>query len=321
MLVAQTLMTLSLLFISDSPWELGFSQESQPNTFIDLPSLKRALRTENDLREKWKLFLLEELLEQRMEHIRTNQMTKEQTRDFLDIQINMIRAQGFDKEELTTTKARWIDRLLALEESSPEITSSLASLHSIELEELLPAIPLLLEKQPSNARILNADEPVMPHFCHFSEPMEHAAPREKTHSPNTIDAFYELPLSEHEKKLINELIRNMSERSIWGLLFKKREMERLGKRVNHVHPLRFISFILADPKLKHYLKDVSSSSFKWDHFIDGLSKRLKEEASRDNLTRYIPGMAHQLKFDPSRLNAFIRDKDYEGMVKAILNQR
>jgi len=319
MLVTQLLMTLSLLTVSDAPWKVWISQESQDSILMDLPLLKTALADQSDLHEKWKVFLLRELMQQRMAQVPTNQMTTEEIQDSLYTQIDTIRVHGFGQEELSAVKTRWINRLLTLEDASPDIASSLAILYSLEIEDLLPSIALLLEKQPSSIHILNVDEPAAPHFCQLSSSVQHATPPEKT--PSAIDAFYELPLSEHEKKLINELIRNMSEKSIWGLLFKKREMERLGKRVNHVHPMRFISFILADPRLKHYLKDVSTSSFKWDHFIDGLSKRLKEEAAHDNLTPYIAGMAHQLKFDPKRLAAFIQDKDYEGMVKAILAQR
>jgi hypothetical protein len=321
MLVTQLLMSLSLITVSDAPWKVWISQESQAPVLMDLPLLKTALGDQSDLHEKWKVFLLRELMQQRMAQVCANQMEKEEIRDSLYTQIDLIRVHGFAQEELNDVKARWINRLVALEDASPEISSSLAILYSLEMQDLLPCIDLLLQKQPSSIEILNVDEPVTPELCQLSSSAEHATPPEKTQPSSAVDAFYELPLSEHEKKLINELIRNMSERSIWGLLFKKREMERLGKRVNHVHPMRFISFILADPRLKHYLKDVSTSSFKWDHFIDGLSKRLKEEASHDNLTPYIAGMAHQLKFDPKRLAAFIHDKDYEGMVKAILNQR
>lgn len=320
MLVTQLLMMFSLLAPSDAPWGEWISQESKGYFLMDLSPLKTALTGQSDLNEKWKLFLLQELMQKRMNALGKTSMTKEEIHYCFNLQIDSIRVRGFEKEEFNKIKMHWINRLLALEESCSDIASSLSVLYSLEMDDLLPYIPLFFEKEPSTAHLLSSEQPDLL-FCPVATPTQYVTPPEKSQSPSNIDAFYELPLSEHEKRLINELIRNMSERSIWGLLFKKREMERLGKRVNHVHPMRFISFILADPRLKHYLKDVSTSSFKWDHFIDGLSKRLKEEAARDNLTRYIPGMAHQLKFDPARLSAFIKDKDYEGMVKAILNQR
>jgi hypothetical protein len=113
-------------------------------------------------------------------------------------------------------------------------------------------------------------------------------------------------------------MKTIGEKNVWGLLFKKKEVEKLGKRVNHVHPMRFISFILADEKMKKWLRAVRHSSFKWDHFIDGFSDRMKEEHAKNNVTHYISGMAHQLNADPNLITSYIEDRDYEGLVKALL---
>ncbi len=134
----------------------------------------------------------------------------------------------------------------------------------------------------------------------------------------SVELFYQLPLSEREQRQIAELMKTIGEKNIWGLLFRKREVEKMGKKVNHVHPMRFISHILGDPKLRKHLKEVKNSSFKWDHFIDGFAKRMKEETHKQNITAYIPGMAHYLQVDPEEIAAFIQKKDYEGLVKALL---
>jgi hypothetical protein len=139
-----------------------------------------------------------------------------------------------------------------------------------------------------------------------------------TINQSSVDLFYQLPLTEREQRQIAELMKTIGEKNIWGLLFRKREVEKMGKKVNHVHPMRFISHILGDPKLRKHLKEVKNSSFKWDHFIDGFAKRMKEETHKQNVTPYIPGMAHYLQVDPEEIAAFIQKKDYEGLVKALL---
>lgn len=133
-----------------------------------------------------------------------------------------------------------------------------------------------------------------------------------------IEPFYQLPLDEKEQKLIYELVKSIAEKNVWGLLFKKKEMEKLGKRVNHVHPMRFMGYILSEPKLKKWLREIKSSSFKWDHFIDGFGNRMKEETAKNNIMTYIPGMAHLLHVDQSQIIGFIHTKDYEGLVKSLL---
>lgn len=307
MLVSQMVMVVSLFAAQDL---------EQPEIFVDLPVLKLAFAKQDDLNEKWKLFLVQDLLQQRMTALCTTHMTKEELRDCLQGQIERIRVEGFSQDEFHAAQHHWSERLLALEEASPDLDTSLAVLHSLKHDELFGYIQQYLET--NDIRVLSSESEA-PLRC--SLPQNQPSPPAETPPPSEIDAYYELSLPDHERKLINELVRNMAEKSIWGLLFKKREMERLGKRVNHIHPMRFIGYILADPRLKRYLKEVSTSSFKWDHFIDGFSKRMKEEAAHDNVMRYIPGMAHALKFDPARMTHFIRDKDYDGLVQAILAQR
>lgn len=133
-----------------------------------------------------------------------------------------------------------------------------------------------------------------------------------------IEPFYQLQLDEKEQWLIYDLIKTMAEKNIWGLLFKKKELEKIGRKINHVHPMRFIGYILDDPKLKKWLREIKTSSFKWDHFIDGFSNRMKEESAKNNLMLYIPGMAHLLNVDPERIIYYIQSKDYSGLVKALI---
>lgn len=306
MLVSQLLMVVSLFAAQDL---------EQSKIFVDLPALKLALAKQEDLNEKWKLLLVQDLLQQRMAALCTTYMTQDELRACLQEQIQRIRIEGFSQEEFCAAQAHWSERLLTLEEASSALDMSLTVLHALNPGELFDTIQNYLE---TNTIHVHASE--SPLRCALP-PNEAMPPAAETLPPGEINAYYELSLPDHERKLIHELVRNMAEKSIWGLLFKKREMERLGKRVNHVHPMRFIGYILADPRLKRYLKEVSTSSFKWDHFIDGFSKRMKEEAAHDNVMRYIPGMAHALKFDPTRMTHFIRDKDYDGLVKAILAQR
>src|SRR5689334_17094580 len=139
MLVTQLLMTFSLLTLSDAPWKVWISQESQDSILLDLPVLKTALADQSDLHERWKVFLLRELMQQRMAEVTTNQMTTEEIRDFLHTQIDAIRVHGFGQEELNAIKMRWINRMLTLEDASPDIASSLAILYALELEDFLPS--------------------------------------------------------------------------------------------------------------------------------------------------------------------------------------
>ena len=94
--------------------------------------------------------------------------------------------------------------------------------------------------------------------------------------------FFELPVSEEEKMLIRKIITNMADKNVVQLLLEKKSMERKGDRIHPVHPMRFAGIVLTDPNLKRCMKAITKSTFKWNGFLDGYEKRMKEEARAEN---------------------------------------
>lgn len=132
------------------------------------------------------------------------------------------------------------------------------------------------------------------------------------------EPFFQLPLTEKEKRLIKIIISTMADKNIIQLAIEKRTLEKKGKKVNHVHPLRFIGFIVSNPHLREDLKIIKKSSFKWDAFIDGFSKRMREELANGNVYQHVPGFASQVGASPEHVNHYISKKDWEGLVKSLL---
>ncbi|MBS0604852.1 MAG: insulinase family protein [Verrucomicrobia bacterium] len=135
---------------------------------------------------------------------------------------------------------------------------------------------------------------------------------------NPVEPFYQLPLTEKEKRFIKIIISTMADKNIIQLALEKRTLEKKGKKVNHVHPLRFVGYILSNSSLKSDLKAIKKSSFKWDAFIDGFSKRMREELSNGNVYKHVPGFAQQVGGDPEDIKHYIGKKDFEGLVKSLL---
>ena len=95
-------------------------------------------------------------------------------------------------------------------------------------------------------------------------------------------------------------------------------MERRGDQIHHVHPMRFIGFILGDSQLRRCMKSIHKNSFKWNGFIEGYEKRMKEEYKAGNLNRFVPGLADYLDVDRNEIQYYISHKNYEGLVKHFL---
>lgn len=161
--------------------------------------------------------------------------------------------------------------------------------------------PIMLAQAPA-VLMVNATQPQQ----------QQAAPEAE------VDYFQLLPLSSSEKDKISYIITNMAKKNIFELAFIKGRMEDTGKQVHHVHPLRFIGYIFSEPKLKTYMRKIRKSSFKWDAFMDGFGKKMKEEGGKNNLLIYVPGFAKQVHANPEKVTFFIQQKDWEGLIRHLL---
>ncbi len=135
---------------------------------------------------------------------------------------------------------------------------------------------------------------------------------------NIVD-FFDLPLHDWEKQIISYIVTSMSEKNVFQLLLEKRDMERKGKKINPVHPLRFLGYVCEDPKLKKGMKTFKKNLFKWDNFINGLAGRLKEEAAKENLLRFTPQFAQHVGANLDTVVSHLMQADYEGLVVYLMN--
>jgi hypothetical protein len=135
---------------------------------------------------------------------------------------------------------------------------------------------------------------------------------------DTAKSFYQLPLNEKERRLIRAIISTMAEKNVIELVFEKHSLEKKGDKIRKVHPLRFIGYIISNSDLRNNLRIIKKSSFKWDAFVSGFAKRMREELSNDNVYCHVPGFANQVSFSQENINHYIRKKDFEGLIKSLL---
>ncbi len=135
---------------------------------------------------------------------------------------------------------------------------------------------------------------------------------------SSTEPFYEMPLLDWEMKTIHKIISSMAEKNVFQLALEKKTIEKKGKKIRHVHPLRFIGYIFGDAHLKRCMHEIKKSFFKWHSFIEGFSDKMKEEHRDDNLERYVPGFAESLGVSSTKVMQYIDDKDWEELVKFLL---
>lgn len=90
-----------------------------------------------------------------------------------------------------------------------------------------------------------------------------------------------------DRNNIKKLITRLGNWGVGRLLWHIKEMNRLGNRIRHVHPLCFLSYIYSEPELIQCMKLIEQSYFKKKEFITGLSEKMNIEAQNDNLLPYV----------------------------------
>jgi hypothetical protein len=140
-----------------------------------------------------------------------------------------------------------------------------------------------------------------------------------TTSKTGENPFFQLPITDEEKKIIEYIITTMAEKNVIKLALMRKTMEKKGKRIHHVHPFRFLEHVFSNPKLKSAMHKIYKSGFKWDGFLDGFSKKMKEEANKNNLLPYVPGLSKSLNVSSDSISNFIYRRDYEGLVKFLMH--
>lgn len=133
-----------------------------------------------------------------------------------------------------------------------------------------------------------------------------------------MDLYNQLRLTETDKKLIRKIVTTMADKNIFQLLLDKKTLEKKGKQVRPVHPLRFVGYICAEGYLHKCLSAISKNHFKWSSFVDGFKERMKEEAKKGQLLPFVAGFSQLLDQDPNVIAGYINRGDYEGLLKHLL---
>lgn len=176
-------------------------------------------------------------------------------------------------------------------------------------------------------------------YARFAEGQEEASAEEELEEPMLVrqkdptgssqqvntGAFYHLSLSDHDKSLIRSIITTVAEKSVMALPFKKSELEKKGKEVDsHVHPLRFLGYIIGDDHLKNCLREIRRSSFKWNGFLHGSSSlkgfvgNMRKESQHNNVRQYIPGFCESIRENEHEVMKYVNAHDWEGLVKYLI---
>lgn len=132
--------------------------------------------------------------------------------------------------------------------------------------------------------------------------------------------YEQLRCTERDRALIYEIITTMADNGKLSLLLKQSHLKQLGAEINHVHPLKFLSTILGNPRLKESLHEIFSDYFKRVGFLDGLGPSLTKEAERGRLNQYAEAFATELNVPLDGVMHYFHCRDWENFVRYLMKQ-
>ncbi len=129
-------------------------------------------------------------------------------------------------------------------------------------------------------------------------------------------------LTKKEKKHIKFIVTNLADTDPISLLQIKDKMLKAGKKIDHVHPLRFLEAVFTDGKMKVGIRNIKRR-ITWikDEFFDGLIESLDHEFKLNNLT---DPMVHQfagiVKVAPAKILPAIHQKRWMHFIDILIQE-
>jgi hypothetical protein len=168
--------------------------------------------------------------------------------------------------------------------------------------------------QEVEAQLYEIDDPLLyeharPILIDFSGSV---TPCKATYKGQSIPRNFAVQVTQEEKKLMRKLLTSMAKNTWAELLSNSSSMNKIGDKIDHIHPLRFLQAIFSDEELKGCLHSIKDRSLIWKKFFSGVSESLEEEANRNNMRpEFINEFASSLNLNPSLVKDSIEKKKWK----------
>jgi len=130
--------------------------------------------------------------------------------------------------------------------------------------------------------------------------------------------YHDLICTDQDKAIIYELITTMAENRLLSLLLKKDHLEKIGEQINHVHPLKFLSTIFTNPRLKTCINDIFNDRFKKNGLMEGLGPSLEREARKGKLDPFIVDFSREVNVSPDSIRSYFQTRDWEELLYRLM---
>lgn len=155
-------------------------------------------------------------------------------------------------------------------------------------------------------------------FIHPQEVNHNIASPKKTHAGYRD---FSIAVTEDDKSEIRYILKTLAQKSLTALWGARKKLESSGKKIDHIHPLKFLECIFTDEELKVYIYNIKKrGTWVWGEFIKGIKQSLEEEQKLGNLRQeFFSSFAVKVKIDLSLVASLITSEEWEDFMKSLID--
>ena len=122
-----------------------------------------------------------------------------------------------------------------------------------------------------------------------------------------------------EKEFIAFIVSTLGNKSLTKIWKEKSSLKKAGDKIDHIHPLKFLSVIFSDEQLKVAIANLKESRWVWNEFKSGLYSTLTEELANENISEeHILDFADQLDIDVALITPSITQADWDEFFSVLI---
>lgn len=130
---------------------------------------------------------------------------------------------------------------------------------------------------------------------------------------------YYAVLSDSIIKDIKYLVMTLGNVPLLKLKQYKDSLKTAGDHLEDVHPLNFWMVVFTDQEAVSAMHNIKRRKKVWKSFIKGMGESLQEAYDRQNIKPdHVADFSQKVGIDPSMIQPSINKQDWEGFVKALL---
>jgi hypothetical protein len=132
---------------------------------------------------------------------------------------------------------------------------------------------------------------------------------------------YTASVSKKEKQDISHIITSLANKALTTLWSEKSDLKKVGDRIDHLHPLRFLGIIFTNEELKAGIHGIRDRGWVWDEFSTGLYDNLAKESNANNLTdAQISDFAKRINIEVGMIQPSLQNRQWKQFINTLIDK-